>query len=231
MRYPRGHSAVAVGSIFVLGAIFCLAVPSAALDRAKWPTLSTSLRGQSPMRSGNSVAPSHGKGHHLGLRGGRAEEIPHKGSMPVIIDLAGERRVLKLTTHQGMDGTRPMENDEVYVLFNGSIECLDNHSTTFDGKNITGVQFDSTCVGPGANLPRSFVVGAGNTLAGWDLAVRNMSKGERATLLVHSDFGYGDQGYTMRSGNECTDPTESCRGREDGGSAEWIRAFGTLYTH
>lgn len=57
-------------------------------------------------------------------------------------------------------------------------------------------QIMHTCA---SNLPRE-QVGAGNTLIGWDLAVRNMSKGERAILLVRSDFGYGDMAHTMRSG-------------------------------
>ena len=150
-------------------------------------------------------------GQRLILRGGAGiahEEDCHKDDdLPTVIDLTGDRRVLKVTTRAGLEGVRPAEDDEVYVLFNGSIECLDNHSTVYDGKNISGVRFDSTHAGntsegkwAGVSLPRSFVVGAGNTLTGWDLAVRNMTKGERATLLVHSEFGYGPVGHTMRSG-------------------------------
>jgi len=95
------------------------------------------------------------------LRGGAEEaavEPPVERTTPCIIDLTGDRGVLKLTTHPGQEGMRPVANDEVYVLFNGSIECLDNHSTTFNGKNISGIQFDSTSLGPGASLPRSFQV-------------------------------------------------------------------------
>ena len=121
------------------------------------------------------------------VRGGAGiahEEDCHKDDdLPTVIDLTGDRRVLKVTTRAGLEGVRPAEDDEVYVLFNGSIEFLDNHSTVYDGKNISGVRFDSTHAGntseskwAGVSLPRSFVVGAGNTLTGWDLAVRTMTK-------------------------------------------------------
>ena len=136
----------------------------------------------------------------LFLRGGMSGSNTEEPNVPGIVDLTGDRRVLKVTTREGIDGQHPVERDEVYLLFNGTIECLDNRSTIYDGKNISGVPFDSTDVGPGAKLPRSFVVGAGNTLPGWELVVRNMSKGERATVFVHSEFGYGSESCTTRSG-------------------------------
>jgi hypothetical protein len=40
------------------------------------------------------------------------------------------------------EGVNTPETDEVYLLF-GSIECLDNHSHFFNGKNISGVQFQA----------------------------------------------------------------------------------------
>ena len=134
------------------------------------------------------------------LRGGHQDDGEGQESAPHMIDLTGDRGVLKMTTRTGIEGTRPVERDEVYLHFNGSIECLDNRSTVYNGRNISGVQFDSTTTGSGAGLPRSFQVGGGNTLAAWELAVRNMSKGERATILVHSDFGYGSLGRTTRAG-------------------------------
>jgi hypothetical protein len=41
------------------------------------------------------------------------------------------------------EGVNTPETDEVYLLFNGSIECLDNHSHFFNSKNISGVQFEA----------------------------------------------------------------------------------------
>ena len=142
----------------------------------------------------------------LALRGGASTEDPPGATadthddVPLIVDLTGDRGVLKITTRPGAPGPGPVDRDEVYVLFNGTIESLDNSSTAYNGKTIAGVRFDSTSEGVGANLPRSFQVGGGNTLAGWDLAVRNMTRGERATVYVHSDFAYGPRGHTMRSG-------------------------------
>ena len=59
------------------------------------------------------------------LRGGRQDDGEDQGA-PHIIDLTGDRGVLKMTTRTGTEGTRPAERDEVYLHFNGSIECLDS---------------------------------------------------------------------------------------------------------
>jgi FKBP-type peptidyl-prolyl cis-trans isomerase len=203
---------------------YALAAPAAAIPHCVWTARASQSLHHWPR--GERIAPAANTGSQTWLRGGSEEnatvedvtrssiqdteedlylrafgwETVEEGKVPSIIDLTGDRGVLKLTTRSGIEGLRPAETDEVYLLFNGSIECLDNHSHFFNGKNISGVQFDSTSVGSGATLPRCFQVGSGNTLLGWDLVVRNMTKGERATVLVRSDFGYGNIGRTTRGG-------------------------------
>ena len=55
----------------------------------------------------------------------------------------------------------------------------------------TGRQFDSSHK---RNKPFSFKIGVGQVIRGWDDGVMKMSIGEKAKLLISSDFGYGAQG-------------------------------------
>ena len=183
----------------LLAAAVLLGAPAAAV-----PVRGAMSPGWTPPAAG---PPARAGPPRLALRGGAGASSSDTAAgeagadgRPTAVDLTGDRGVLKLTTRPGTAGPAPVDRDEVFVLFNATIDSLDNSSTTYNGKNIAGVRFDSTSEGPGAGLPRSFQVGSGNTLAGWDLAVRNMTRGERATLFVHSDFAYGPRGHTMRSG-------------------------------
>ena len=42
--------------------------------------------------------------------------------------------------------------------------------------------------------PFSFTVGDGRVLAGWDIGVRTMRKGERCGLLLQPQYAYGKEG-------------------------------------
>ncbi|KAI0965661.1 protein folding, peptidylprolyl isomerase, response to calcium ion [Xylaria arbuscula] len=55
-----------------------------------------------------------------------------------------------------------------------------------------GNQFDSS-VGRGDFVTR---IGVGQVIKGWDEGVTQMKVGEKATLDISSDFGYGARGFT-----------------------------------
>eukprot|EP00298_Acanthocystis_sp_HF-20_P016762 c21576_g1_i1.p1 GENE.c21576_g1_i1~~c21576_g1_i1.p1 ORF type:complete len:125 (+),score=61.60 c21576_g1_i1:46-420(+) len=44
------------------------------------------------------------------------------------------------------------------------------------------------------NKPFQFVIGWGQVIRGWDEGVMKMSQGEKATLKIRSDYGYGAGG-------------------------------------
>lgn len=54
-----------------------------------------------------------------------------------------------------------------------------------------GQQFDSSV---SRGKPFQFVIGIGQVIRGWDEGVQKMSLGEKATLKISSDYGYGARG-------------------------------------
>mmetsp|Transcript_26909 Transcript_26909/g.43259 ORF Transcript_26909/g.43259 Transcript_26909/m.43259 type:complete len:88 (+) Transcript_26909:190-453(+) len=61
----------------------------------------------------------------------------------------------------------------------------------YTGLLKNGVKFDSSV---DRNEPFTFTIGVGQVIKGWDEGVAQMSLGEKATLDITSDFGYGKYG-------------------------------------
>ncbi|KAJ2746652.1 Fork head 1 [Coemansia sp. BCRC 34301] len=63
----------------------------------------------------------------------------------------------------------------------------------YEGRLEDGTVFDSSYE---RNKPFVSNIGVGQLIAGWDQAVPKMSLGEKATLTITSDLGYGPRGVT-----------------------------------
>lgn len=74
-------------------------------------------------------------------------------------------------------GTTAEDGDTVSVLYTGT---LDN-GTVFDASSLHG------------NQPFSFVLGAGQVIAGWDQGVVGMKVGGTRELVIPPSLGYGSQ--------------------------------------
>ena len=61
----------------------------------------------------------------------------------------------------------------------------------YTGTLTDGSKFDSSV---DRGKPFSFTIGVGQVIKGWDEGVIKMSLGEKATLNITSDFGYGERG-------------------------------------
>lgn len=97
----------------------------------------------------------------------------------VISSKAGQK-VVKEILHYGVDGGEtPLDGDTVEVDYTGTLQA-------------TGEEFDSSR-SPGRD-PFKFVLGKGSVIKGWDVGVATMKKGERARLIIDSEFGYGENG-------------------------------------
>jgi len=58
----------------------------------------------------------------------------------------------------------------------------------YTGKLTDGTVFDAS-----AGYPFSFVLGSGSVITGWEKGIASMLPGEKATLTVSPEYGYGDK--------------------------------------
>ncbi|KIN00498.1 hypothetical protein OIDMADRAFT_55085 [Oidiodendron maius Zn] len=91
--------------------------------------------------------------------------------------------VTKTISKEG-SGASPVKGNKVTIEYTGYLK----DTTKPDNK---GKQFDSS-VGRGAFECK---IGVGQVIKGWDEGVTTMKVGEKATLDITSDYGYGDRGY------------------------------------
>ncbi len=76
---------------------------------------------------------------------------------------------------QAGDGETPTAGDQVNVHYTGWLE--------------DGTEFDSSRA---RNQPFSFIVGAGNVIAGWDEGLTLIAEGGRALFIIPPQLGYGE---------------------------------------
>ncbi len=84
---------------------------------------------------------------------------------------------LKYIVVQEGDGATPKTGDNVTVHYTGTLE--------------DGTKFDSS---RDRNSPFTFKIGIGQVIKGWDEGVGNMKVGERRTLIIPPELGYGARG-------------------------------------
>jgi peptidylprolyl isomerase len=84
---------------------------------------------------------------------------------------------LKYIVVQEGDGASPQTGENVTVHYTGTLE--------------DGSKFDSS---RDRNRPFSFKLGVGQVIKGWDEGVAQMKVGERRTLIIPPELGYGARG-------------------------------------
>ncbi|KAI0398530.1 fkbp-type peptidyl-prolyl cis-trans isomerase [Xylariaceae sp. FL0594] len=89
------------------------------------------------------------------------------------------------TVHQEGSGPSPQAGQIVTIEYTGWLK----DTSKPDNK---GKQFDSS-VGRG---DFTTAIGVGRVIKGWDEGVVTMKVGEKATLDITSDYGYGARGFT-----------------------------------
>lgn len=87
---------------------------------------------------------------------------------------------LSVTQVEAGDGKNFPENgDTLHMHYRGTLAA-------------DGTEFDSSYK---RNKPFVFKIGVGSVIKGWDVGVMKMSLGEKATLAISSDYGYGPNGH------------------------------------
>ena len=95
------------------------------------------------------------------------------------ISVTQDGKVKKLITKAAAaDATSPTTGSSVRVHYVGTLKT-------------TGVEFDSSRK---RNEPFVFSLGVGQVIKGWDLSVATMKVGERCTVEIDSEYGYGARG-------------------------------------
>ncbi|PFH61203.1 hypothetical protein XA68_18019 [Ophiocordyceps unilateralis] len=88
------------------------------------------------------------------------------------------------TTHTAGNGAQPSNGDTVTIEYTGYLKDPSK-------PNNKGDKFDSS-VGRGDFVVK---IGVGQVIKGWDEGVTKMKVGEKATLDISSDYGYGAKGF------------------------------------
>ncbi len=83
---------------------------------------------------------------------------------------------LRMIVHKDGDGPNPQKGQTVNVHYTGLLE----NGTKFDSSHDRG-------------RPFSFPLGQGRVIKGWDEALALMSKGEKRTIVIPPDLGYGSR--------------------------------------
>ena len=84
---------------------------------------------------------------------------------------------LKTIIHKEGSGDMPKVGDNIIVHYKGLLA----DGTEFDSSHSRGTPF-------------SFVVGQGRVIKGWDEALLKMKVGEKRTLIIPPELGYGERG-------------------------------------
>ena len=80
---------------------------------------------------------------------------------------------------------RTKDGDRVFVRYSGSI----------DASSKTGTPHAVFDTNVNKKSPFEFFLGRGTVIKGWDIGLLDMCAGEKRTLIIPPDLGYGSRGY------------------------------------
>lgn len=93
---------------------------------------------------------------------------------------SNEKKVMELEIKTTQEGTGER-----------AVKAGDNISVHYTGKLTDGTKFDSSV---DRGTPFEFQIGQGMVIAGWEQGLLGMKVGEKRTLTIPSDLGYGSRG-------------------------------------
>jgi FKBP-type peptidyl-prolyl cis-trans isomerase len=117
----------------------------------------------------------------------RAQQDATKPAAPAAAAPASQPAGEKVVTPSGLTiikvapgGDGAKKNDRVWVHYTG--------------KFADGTKFDSSRDHAETSTGIEFTLGAGHVIKGWDEGIEGMKVGEKRTLIIPPELGYGDRG-------------------------------------
>ncbi|KAL0251347.1 hypothetical protein GEMRC1_000560 [Eukaryota sp. GEM-RC1] len=105
-------------------------------------------------------------------------DIKGRDPLPEEVSLHPDNLVIKKVIHAGDESSpSPLPGAKVFVHYTGTLE--------------NGDKFDSS---RDRNDPFSFTIDQGMVIKGWDIAVKSLKIGERASFWIHYTLAYGESG-------------------------------------
>lgn len=101
-----------------------------------------------------------------------------------LFDLSGDGGVRKRILKDGEGDDKPRTRDQVQVHYVGRLPDGTVFERSFGDDEPRH-----------ARTPFTFLLGSGTVIAGWNIAVASMRKGEHAEVVVRSDYAYGPDGF------------------------------------
>ncbi|KKP90430.1 MAG: Peptidyl-prolyl cis-trans isomerase [Candidatus Moranbacteria bacterium GW2011_GWC2_37_73] len=109
-----------------------------------------------------------------------APQETKKAAQPTTVNQVNEKKPMELEIKTTQEGT----GDRV-------VKSGDNISVHYTGKLTDGTKFDSSV---DRGTPFEFQIGQGMVIAGWEQGLLGMKIGEKRTLTIPSEMGYGARG-------------------------------------
>ena len=100
-------------------------------------------------------------------------------------------------THQTECSRKTQQGDKISMHYRGTLE---KDGSEFDASYKRGT-------------PLSFVLGTGQVIKGWDEGLKDMCPGDKRTLTIQPEYGYGERGIGPIPGNAVL--SELCRPSAD----------------
>ncbi len=116
-----------------------------------------------------------------GERARKAQEEAQASQWAIVKEKYGETEItesgLRYIVHEAGEGDSPKKGDKISAHYTGYL--------------LDGSKFDSSV---DRNQPFEFSVGQGQVIQGWDEAFLSMKKGEKRTIILPPELGYGERG-------------------------------------
>ena len=129
--------------------------------------------GEQPAASSSGDGAASGAGDGAAARSANQRALDEWAATEIASSVSVER------VEAGDGKTFPAAGDTLVMHYRGTLQS-------------DGTEFDSSY---SRSRPFSFRIGVGDVIKGWDEGVMKMSLGEKAVLLISSDYAYGANGH------------------------------------